>query len=190
MSKAVITYDDSNLQKLFAELGEKERLRAIKGAFRREANVVRKTAIGNLRKGLNSNRDLEDGIWITIFKKKPGFSVSIADKVKKHRYFGKRKGNRRYSSRTHTVQESCKHTNRRGLDLPILIWAEPGTDERHTRQPPSYWDRGHKAHSTGRMPKIGFMETTLEETRDRVTEEIHDEIRKQVTRIAKKYGCK
>ena len=41
-------YDDSNLQRLFAELDPKQRLKALKAGFRREANQARKTAINNL----------------------------------------------------------------------------------------------------------------------------------------------
>lgn len=55
-----IEYDDSNLRQLFAELEPKRRTQALKGAFRREANQVRKTAINNLRSsGIKSSKDLE-----------------------------------------------------------------------------------------------------------------------------------
>lgn len=62
-------YDDTQLQKLFTEMDVKHRKRALKGAFRREANQVRRTAINNLRSSLHSNRDLEKGIRAIVFKK-------------------------------------------------------------------------------------------------------------------------
>ena len=44
---ATFRYDDKNLQRLYGELDEKHRLKALRGAFRKEANRVRKEAINN-----------------------------------------------------------------------------------------------------------------------------------------------
>lgn len=176
MSKAVITYDDSNLQKLFAELSEKERLRAIKGAFRREANAVRRKVVLRLPDWTSGKSDFEEGVRAIVFKKKAGFRVTVGTRGKKQRGGG--------------IHLYGYHTNRRNLTLPILMWAEDGTAERHTRSQSIIYKRKRKGHPTGRMAKYGFVEVTMEETRGQVTGEIHDELRKQVTRIAKKYGCK
>ena len=73
-------YDDTQLQKLFTEMDVKHRKRALKGAFRREANQVRRTAINNLRSSLHSNRDLEKGSRAIVFKKAAGFRVIIGTK--------------------------------------------------------------------------------------------------------------
>ena len=81
-------YDDTQLQKLFTEMDVKHRKRALKGAFRREANQVRRTAINNLRSSLHSNRDLEKGIRAIVFKKAAGFRVTIGTK-KANRKTGK-----------------------------------------------------------------------------------------------------
>ena len=64
-------YDDTQLQKLFTEMDVKHRKRALKGAFRREAN-----------------RDLEKGIRAIVFKKAAGFRVTIGTK-KANRKTGK-----------------------------------------------------------------------------------------------------
>ena len=50
-----IDYDDRNLQRLFADMEPKRRLQAIKGGFRKEANLVRKTAINNLRNSIRTD---------------------------------------------------------------------------------------------------------------------------------------
>ena len=112
-----IDYNDENLQRLFAELEPKRRLQAIKGGFRREANQVRKTAINNLRSGIQSNKDLEKGVRAIVFKRKAGFRVTVGTK----RAGKNGKG------------EAGFHTNRQGLKKPILIWAEEGTKNRKTK---------------------------------------------------------
>ena len=102
-------YDDTQLQKLFTEMDVKHRKRALKGAFRREANQVRRTAINNLRSSLHSNRDLEKGIRAIVFKKAAGFRVTI----------GTKKANRKTGK-----GDKGMHINRQGLKKPVLIWAE------------------------------------------------------------------
>src|SRR5574344_1060964 len=62
MGQSAITYDDANLQRLFAEMDVKQRLQALKGAFRREANQVRKTALNNLRGSIRTDKDMESGV--------------------------------------------------------------------------------------------------------------------------------
>lgn len=71
-------YDDTQLQKLFTEMDVKHRKRALKGAFRREANQVRRAAINNLRSSLHSNRDLEKVLGLSYLKKPPDFVLLSA----------------------------------------------------------------------------------------------------------------
>lgn len=71
-------YNDTQLQKLFTEMDVKHRKRALKGAFRREANQVRRTAINNLRSSLHSNRDLEKVLGLSYLKKPPDFVLLSA----------------------------------------------------------------------------------------------------------------
>lgn len=91
-------YDDEDLQRLFAEMDTKKRLKALKGAFRREANRVRKTALNNLRGSIRTDKDLERGVRAVVFKRKAGFRVTIG--AKKAGKSGKEYG---------------FHTNRKGL---------------------------------------------------------------------------
>lgn len=171
----VIDYSDAELQKLFAQLDTKKRLRALKGAFRREANRVRKTAINNLRGSIRSDEDLERGIRAVVFKRKAGFRVTIG--TKKAGKNGKEYG---------------FHTNRRGLKKPVLIWAEAGTKWRKSKTK-SRFTVGGKWYTAGKhrgfMKRYGFMQKTLTNVRDSVTDNLHNEVIKNVKRIAKKYGC-
>ena len=172
-----VDYDDSKLQQLFAELEPKRRLQALKGGFRKEANQVRKTAVNNLRSsGIKSSKDLEKGIRSVVFKRKAGFRVTV----------GTKKANKKGKG------EAGLHTNRQGLKKPILIWAEEGTAERKTK--PKQGSRRRAArlrssHSTGRMKRYGFMEQTLSDVRNKVTNDLHEMVINSVEKIAKKYGC-
>lgn len=168
-------YDDTQLQKLFTEMDVKHRKRALKGAFRREANQVRRTAINNLRSSLHSNRDLEKGIRAIVFKKAAGFRVTI----------GTKKANRKTGK-----GEKGMHINRQGLKKPVLIWAEGGTEQRKTKTKIRVFVRERRGHNTGRMKRYGFMRKTQTDVRDKVTADLRNEIVESVTKTANKYGCK
>ena len=172
-------YDDSNLQRLFAEMEPKQRLQALKGGFRREANQVRKTAVNNLRgSGIRTDRDLESGIRAVVFKRQAGFRVTIGTKK------AGKSGGKSYGF----------HKNRQGLEKPILIWAEEGTEERrtksnsgkHTRR---FTFRLRRGPYTGRMKRYGFMRKTRDEVAGRVEENLRNEIIASVEKVAKTYGC-
>lgn len=170
----VLEYVDRNLQQLFAEMEPKRRLQAIKGAFRKSANRVRRIAVNNLRSSVQSNKDLEKGIRSIVFREKAGFRVTI----------GTRKANRAGKG------EVGFHTNRQGLKKPILIWAEEGTKLRRTKSNGKRRAlRLRSAHSTGRMRRYGFLAKTLESVRYTVTADLHKEVINNVHRVSKKYGC-
>lgn len=172
-----VDYDDDNLQRLFAEMEPKRRLQAIKGGFRKEANYVRKVAVGHLRGSIRSDRDLERGVRARVFKRKTGFSVTI----------GTRKAGRNGKG------EAGFHTNRRGIKVPVLIWAEMGTEERRTKPKKGTRRRAsrrRKSHGTGRMRSYGFMAKTRSEVRSRVTDDIHRLVIESVQKTALRYGCK
>ena len=100
---AEMIYDDDNLQRLFAELEPKQRLKALRGSFRKQANYVRKVAINNLRGSIHTTRDMEQGVRAIVFKKKAGFRVTV----------GTRKS-RKQDGRSYNY-----HINRRGLQKPV-----------------------------------------------------------------------
>lgn len=172
---AGMQYDDRELQRLFAEMDTKQRLRALKGAFRRAANQVRKTAINNLRGSIRSDRDLERGVRAVVFKRKAGFRVTIG--TKKAGKSGKEYG---------------YHTNRRGLKKPVLIWAEAGTKWRKAKGKSKFTANGKwftAGKHRGFMKRYGFMQKTLSDVRDSVTDSLHDEVINSVKKVAKKHGC-
>lgn len=171
---ATMQYNDVELQRLFAELDTKQRLKAIKGAFRREANRVRKTALNNLRGSIRSDRDLERGVRAVVYKRKAGFRVTIG--TKKAGKSGKEYG---------------FHINRKGLKKPVLIWAEAGTKWRKSKKATRYMVGGKWRTGTTRgfMKRYGFMQKTLTDVRGSVTDSLHNEVINSVKEIAKKHGC-
>ena len=178
-------YDDTELRKLFKEMDPEHRFKALKGAFRREANMVRKVAVNNLRSsGLRSAdaEDMDKGIRAIVYSKSPGFEVTVKPKKKKGRAFG-------------------FHKNRQGLDKPVLMWAEAGTEMRKTKGRKSK-NKGSKSlikimafglkrkgHSTGRMKRYGFLRKTNASVAHTVTHDLHKEIVTNVVKTAKKYLC-
>lgn len=171
-------YHDHKLRRLFAELDVKQRKKALKGAFRREATRVRKTAIQNLRtSGIRTDHDLERGIRSVVFRDSPGFRVTV----------GSKKANKKGKG------ERGMHLTRAGLKKPILIWAEGGTSDRWTMPKKGTRrraDRKRERHATGHMRKYGFMEKTLRDVRGSVASDLRSEVKDNIIRTAKRYGCK
>ena len=174
MGQSAITYDDANLQRLFAEMDVKQRMKSMKGAFRKEANRVKKAAINNLRGSIRTDKDMEKGVRALVFARTAGFKVTIASKKTT------KKSNVEYGM----------HKNRQGLNKPVLIWAEEGTKNRKTKTATRIFTRSRKGHATGRMKRYGFMQQTQAQVRDIVTENLKNELTNNVQKIAEKYGCK
>lgn len=191
-------YDDRKLQELFREMDEKHRLKALKGVFRTEGNKVKKIAARILRTKMKSNRKLEACIRVVVAKEEPQFSVTVKPErgaTRKGRYMRGRQ------------KKGC-YTNRRGLSVPVLYWAEDGTKPRYTKSTegnrggwlPS-WIRDpltgkrRRSHATnkayrGKMPALGFMARAKVLAAPQVTDGLHEAVRAYTVKIAKKYGCK
>lgn len=162
---ADIEYDDSNLQKMFAELEPKRRLQSIKGGLRRTANKVKRKAAENLRSEIKSSKETEKGIRTALWvRRATGFRVTVGTKrLKKGQTRGK----------------------------PVALWAETGTTGRYTKNNGGRRAfRKRKGHYTGIMRSTGFMTKTNQEVAGSVTQELHDMVTKEVIRISKKYGCR
>lgn len=171
----MITFDDTKLRKLLFELEPKRRMQAVKGAFRKTATKVRKTAASNLRSsGLHAPKGMEKGIRQILYKRTPGFRVTI----------GTRKANPKTGK-----GESGMHVNRRGLKKPILLWAEGGTKPRSTKSRRRIFG-GRKGHPTGSMPAYKFMEKTRAQVKGNVTDELRQAMEESIIKTARKYGCK
>lgn len=179
----MIEYEPENLSKLLMELEPKRRIQALKGASRKASNRVRKKAVENLRSSkLRSNKDLEKGIRREIYRRKPGFRVTIGSKEKKQRT---KKGQAK-----ETWTSFSHHTNRKGLKKPVLIWTEEGTKVRKTRTQSKFFVRKKKGHLTGRMPAYQFMKKTKNDVKDQVTDFYRKSLEESITQAVKKYGNK
>ncbi len=163
------SYDDKPLQELFKQMDVSTRLKALKGAFRREATKVKNKSVANLRSsGLHSNKTLEKGIRAAIFKKKAGFNVTIFPKG----------------------QHGMYKSQRAKRAVPVLIFAEGGTKERRTKNRLGILGHARKGHSTGRMRAYEFQKKTLEQSREPVTNELREELIKSVVKVSERYGCR
>lgn len=188
-------YDDRKLRELFGEMDEKHRRKALKSAFRAEGNKVRKIAAGNLRSKMRSNRKLEACIRVVVSKRKPQFSVTVGPRGRRSRSGGAPRGG-----------VKGYYTNRRGLSVPVLLWAEDGTAPRYTRRTAGNrggWlsgldpmtgkrlrSKSSKGAYRGRMPAMGFMARTKVQAAPQVTDGLHEAVRAYTVKTAKKYGCK
>lgn len=169
----MIECDAEKLTKAIMELEPKRRMQAMKGAFRKAANKVKKQAVGNLRQsGINTKTGLAKGIRSVVWKKKAGFRVTI----------GTKKANKQGKG------ERGFHTNRQKLKKPILIWAEEGTEKRYTKSRTKIFKRKKKGHYTGKMKPLGFMEKTRKEMEDKVTDELRQAMEESIMKALKKYG--
>lgn len=172
-----LTYDDGGLQSLIEDLTPKQRVKALRGAFRRESNRVRRAAIGNLHDSIGGDGELDRGVRAIVFRRKAGFRVTVGTK----RANKKGKGERGY------YISRKRRGKRNATGKPVLIWAEEGTTWRRTRGRGFWKKRG--GHSTGRMKRYGFMRKTLSEVRGSVTGTLHKEIIDQIKKAAKRNGC-
>ncbi len=143
----------SNFNRLWQKLSPKEQRKSMTSAMRREANRLKRTAKANIKaSGLSTRTGVDRGVYARVYPKRYGLGFMVS--VKPH---GKR----------------AIHTNRQGKQKPVLMFAEEGTTDRNvgTRKSGASWAKGKYAakryrqykrtgHSTGRMPKYGFIERT------------------------------
>ena len=177
----MITYDDTRLQEMLNRLEPKRRAQALRGGVRKTATRVRRVAVRNLRRswtrrgsgsGLRAGKEMERGIRRVVYRRKAlGFRVTIGSKGRAPR------------------SAEAVVANSQGKRKPLLMWGEGGTASRHTRTRRDRRGLMRRGRPTGEMPAYGFMSRTREEVRDSVGDEMKDNIRKEITRIARKYGC-
>lgn len=167
---------------VYDTLDVKEQRKAMKSAARREANVVRKAARQNAASsglGKGTSQSLEKGIYARTYPDKFGAGFMVS--VKPH-------------------GEKGIHTNRYGQKKPVLMWAETGTDVRHVGKRKGSYKRfssimgrdtkryRRSGHSTGKMPKYGFMEKTESQCTPGVEARLFDSFQKNVEKAARKNG--
>lgn len=195
--------DTTKLEMLFEGLSPKQRRIAMKGAFRRAANKVRKVALNNLRQIARSSHDQKDferGVRSIVYKNKPGFRVSIG-----WRKATGRAGRGEHGMYLSSQQKRTKDQRR----MPILGWLEMGSGPRHIRGNGLVRIKNGDRHYTGRcrvrlangkwisvrtrrgvLRPGRFMTKTKMQVSGSVTETLHKEIVDNIKRTAKRYGCK
>ena len=181
----VLEYDDHQLRELYAQMDEKQRSKAMKGAFRSTALVMKRAAVANVRTDLHSSKDLEKGVRALVFKQKLGFRVTVGTVIKKA------------ANRMGWVGVKGFHLNRQGLEKPVLIWAEDGTKERRLKG-------GRGSHQTkrgfrkrylfngayrGRMTAYQFIVKANRQVGPQINQTLQDSFRASMEKTAKKYGC-
>lgn len=166
-----VSFNDIELAQFFGQLNLRERLRMLRGVYRREARRVRAVAVSNLRAtGLRvrGNRaDWEKGIYTEVYTRAAGFKVSI---------FGQRNGRR------------GMHLNRAGLTKPVLTFFEKGTAARHTKSASRFGARQRRGHATGRVRRYAFMRKAGQQVAASVSNNIRTELRANMQRIAQRHG--
>lgn len=188
----MIYYDIENLQNFLNELSPTERKKLFQSGIRRVAEKMRKAAVMNLKgSGINLSpgSGVEKGIKKKLYRKVPGFRITIgsvqqtaARKRTRHGY------SYRYGKTTSVWTDFTLQRTSRGKELPILIWAEGGTDRRFTKR--RFFSKKGNGHSTGFMPEYGFMKKTEAEEMPGIEEDMKQTILNTVHRKAKKYGGK
>lgn len=180
-----VTYDDSQLQQLFAQMDEKQRAKAMKGAFRSTANTFRRAAVSLLRSSIRSNREMEKGVRALVFKKKLGFRVTVGTVLRKSK------------DKTRYVAKKGFYMNHQGLEKPVLIWAEDGTKERRLKGSRGSFKtkRGFRKRYLyngayrGRMRAYQFILGAQRQVGPQIDNELQVNFRQSVEKVAKKYGC-
>jgi hypothetical protein len=147
-----------------------EQRKAMRGAMRREGNNLKKLAAANLQGsglGQGTKQKLAKGIRMRVYPARFGSGFMISVKP------GKGKG---------------YHKNRRGLEKPVLLWAEDGTKYRKTKTRTKIFARKRKGHSTGRMRRYGFMRKTEEQAPQIVEQNLFADFQKNLEKAARKKG--
>ncbi len=157
-------YRPVELQRLAGLLTTKQLRQALRGSYRTVGRAVLPVARAELQAAAiypsAGASDWTKGVRQYNYSKGGGFLVTV-------------KGSRGKSM----------HRNRFGQLKPVLMWAEEGTAERSTR---GGWRR--RAHATGRMPRLGFLEKAAPEMYSRAEREMLPAVERAVERVARKAG--
>lgn len=181
--ESVITDLKNPFKDVYAALDLKDQRKAMRGAMRREANRLRKTAATNLRAtgiGDGTRQNLSKGIYARVYPDRYGLGFMVS--VKPH---GGKRG---------------IHTNRQGMKKPVLMWAEDGTryrrvgrrtksffgKSRYTGRSVRYYNRS--GHSTGRMRRYAFLAKTEAGAAMGVEQNLFNDFQGNLEKTARKKG--
>lgn len=177
---------DNVFMDVYRALSPREQRKAMKSAMRREAGRLKKAAVANLASatggktgrtlGGGTRQRLAKGLYVRTYPDRYGLGFMVS--VKPH---GKTRG---------------IHTNRRGRQKPVLMWAEDGTRQRAVgKRKQSFFSRSRwtggkvrgyrrSGHSTGRMSAYRFLAKTERETADGIEARLFADFQRNVERKA------
>lgn len=178
---------------VYEALDLKTQRKAMRGALRRESNRLRKKAVSNLQSsgiGHGTKHSLSKGIRARVYPEKYGAGFMVTVKPHKaNRKTGQGEAsmhrNRFYDDRTGARGRTLKGTKRA---LPILQWAEEGTDLRRTKTKTKIFTRKRKGHATGRMRRYGFMRKTDNQAEQIVEQNLFKDFQANIEKAARKQG--
>ena len=176
-----IYYDDSRLMRMFEELDERARKKALRGAMAKAGRDLRKAARQNFRSsGIETSKDSEAGIRSVTYKRILGFRVTVGTKAKRADYSGM----------SASEAKSAKAKKRKAV---IPLWMEGGTVDRYRTRRKSLLARlrseGSRQGYTGALKALGFMEKTRSQELPRQESNIRQAIYEYVEKTARKYGA-
>lgn len=153
---------------VYKALSLKDQRKALRGAMRREANRLKRQAAGNMTTsglGPGTNQKLSKGIRTRVYPIRYGAGFMLSVKPRRKKGF---------------------HKNRQGLEKPVLMWAEGGTDPRKTKG--SFFSRKGKGHVTGRMRRYGFLRKTEQQSGPTVEQNLFHDFQDNLNKAARKQG--
>ncbi len=148
-------------REVFQALDTRKQRKAMKSAMRKEANLVKKKAQGNMRaSGIDTSTGLPKSILTRVYPDKYGLGFMVT--VQPH-------GTR------------AMHRRRDGKLKPVAFWAETGTRGRNMRG-------SRKLRFTGKMPAYGFMAKTEREVDGQVENDLFAAFQANVEKAARDNG--
>ena len=169
---------------VFRALSLKDQRKALRGAMRREGNRLKKQAADNLRaSGITA-----PGKTYRPSKKKryAGDPMSLSKGIRLRVYPEDYGAGFMLSVKPHKKQGY--HTNRKGKEKPVLMWAEDGTEYRKTKTKTKFFVRKRKGHVTGRMKRYGFIRKTDEQATQVVEQNLFTDFQGNIEKAARKQG--
>ena len=158
--------DTTRLEKLIASLTPRRPAALLRSAMRRPARDIKKRAEAIMLSGVGHVRDrraLRKGIWTRVYKRTPGFQVTVASR--------KPGDVNHYPSRMRSGAGARM--------LPVALWLEGGTADRVTRK---------GGYARGGLRAIGFLTQAKQETEASTVRRIEEETVKRLEKLAQRYG--
>lgn len=176
-----VKIDAENLVRLIESVDPKIQVRMIKRAYRAEGQRWKKEAINLFStKNLNNAASIaKSGIRNFITRYGPaGFGLTVRTKKQK---FSTLKMGDGMKLKVRGFKTKGMHTNRRGLDKPLALWFNAGTDDRYKRSTRAY---------TGRIDALGVLAESQDKEFAVSAVNVRKALIESLLKETKKYGAK